>query len=151
VVAFSKSMTCFSVATLKVKPTDLALQFPLRLQYLGFLFSGGVRISLLSCMKPSYYLPSLGILLFLMPKAIPFYVVIAAVGVVITRNLTFGYSVALGCFPFVGWLTYHSTALVTFSIVLLLFLVVNNIPGIKKILREGWRRAILRASLKDRR
>ncbi len=95
--------------------------------------------------------PSLGILLFLMPKAFPFYLGIAAVGVVITRNLTFGYSVALGCFPFVGWLTYHSTALVIFPIVLLLFHIGNNIPGIKKILREGWRRAILRANLKDRR
>ena len=94
---------------------------------------------------------SLGILLFLMPKAIPFYLGIVAVALVITRNLTFGYSVALGCFPFVGWLIYHSAVLITFSIVLLLFIVVNNVRGIKEIFREGWRRAILRASLKDRR
>jgi glycerol-3-phosphate acyltransferase PlsY len=94
---------------------------------------------------------TLGILLFLMPHAILFYLGIGVVALVITRNLTFGYSVALGCFPFVGWLLYHSTTLVAFSIVLLLFLVLNNIPGIKKILREGWWHAILRFSLKDRR
>ena len=94
---------------------------------------------------------SLGILLFLMPKAIPFYVVITVVGLVITRNLTFAYGVALGCFPFVGWLIYHSAAWVIFSIVLLLLVAANNIAGIKEIFRQGWRRAILRANLKDRR
>jgi glycerol-3-phosphate acyltransferase PlsY len=94
---------------------------------------------------------SLGILLFLMPEAIPFYVVITVVGLVITRNLTFAYGVAFSCFPFVGWLIYHSAAWVIFSIVLLLLVAANNIAGIKEIFRQGWRRAILRASLKDRR
>lgn len=94
---------------------------------------------------------SLGILLFLMPRAIPFYLGIAVVALLITRNLTFSYGAALGCFPFVGWLIYHSATLVTFSIVLLLFLLVNNVPGIKAIFKEGSHRAILRASLKDRR
>jgi glycerol-3-phosphate acyltransferase PlsY len=94
---------------------------------------------------------SLGILLFLMPKALPVYFIILLVALAITRNLTFGYGVALGCFPFAGWLFYDSATMVALSIALLVFLVLNNIPGIKAIFRQGWRRAILRASLKDRR
>jgi glycerol-3-phosphate acyltransferase PlsY len=94
---------------------------------------------------------SLGILLFLMPKAILFYVGIAAVALLITRNLTFCYGAAFVCFPFISWLVYGSGILVIFSVVVLLFLGVNNIPGIMEVHRVGWRSAILRTNLRDRR
>jgi glycerol-3-phosphate acyltransferase PlsY len=94
---------------------------------------------------------SMGILLFLMPKAILFYVGIAAVALLITRNLTFCYGAAFICFPFVGWLIYGSGILVIFSVVVLLFLGVNNIPGIMGVHRVGWRSAIFRTNLRDRR
>ncbi len=94
---------------------------------------------------------SLGILLFLMPKALLVYPAIVLVTLAVTRNLTFSYGAALICFPFVGWLIYDSATLVAFSVMLLLFITVNSISGIRVILREGWRHGILRASLKDRR
>ena len=94
---------------------------------------------------------SLGILLFLIPKAIPFYIGILIISLVFTRNLTFSYGVALGCFPLVAWLIYDSAALTVFSIAILLFIAVNNVPGIMKVIREGWHSAIIRTSLKDRR
>jgi glycerol-3-phosphate acyltransferase PlsY len=93
---------------------------------------------------------SMGILLFLMPKAILIYLAIVLVTLAITRNLTFSYGAALSCFPFVGWLIYDSTTLVAFSIVLLLFLAGNSVPGIKVIFSHGWRHAIVRTSLRDR-
>jgi len=94
---------------------------------------------------------SIGILCFLMPEAIPLYIGIAAVSLLITRNLLFGYIIAFASFPLVGWLIYHSGILAAFSITIISFLLANNIPGIKKIYARGdYRHIIFRSSIKDR-
>jgi hypothetical protein len=86
-----------------------------------------------------------------MPKTIPFYLGVAAAALLATRNLTFCYSVALVCFPFAARLIYQSGTLIIFSVVLLLYLTVNNWSGIIQIHRIGWRHAILRTGIRDRR
>jgi len=94
---------------------------------------------------------SIGILCFLMPEAIPFYFGIAAVSLLITRNLIFGYVIAFASFPLIGWLSYHSGTLVALSVTIILFLLANNIPGIKKIYARGdYRHTIFHSSIKDR-
>lgn len=94
---------------------------------------------------------TLGLLLFLMPRSFICCLAIVTLGVLITRNLTFSYSILFLFFPFAGWLIYHSVMLVVFSSALALWIVVSNIPGLRKIKREGLRQSILRRSLKDRR
>src|SRR4030042_5811939 len=64
---------------------------------------------------------TLGILLFLMPKAIPFFIPIAVITLIITRNFVFCYGIAFVLFPFIAWLIYHSTAMLFFSIGLPIF------------------------------
>ncbi len=94
----------------------------------------------------------IGILIFLMPWGIPFYLAIFGLVLLITRYPTLSYSVAFFCFPFIAWLIYHSGALVAFSIGILLLPVVKYIPRIKEMRSTGgsWRRVILRRNLKDR-
>jgi glycerol-3-phosphate acyltransferase PlsY len=50
----------------------------------------------------------IGILIFLMPWGIPFYLGIFGLSLLITRYPTLSYSVAFVCFPFIAWLIYHS-------------------------------------------
>ena len=94
----------------------------------------------------------IGVLIFLMPWGIPFYLVIFGVGLLLTRYPTLSYSVAFLCFPFIAWLIYHSGALVAFSIGILLLPVIKYIPRIKEMRATGgnWRRVFLRRNLKDR-
>ncbi len=73
---------------------------------------------------------SIGILIFLMPWGIPFYLAIFGLMLLLTRFPTFSYGVAFVCFPSVAWLLYHSGVLVTYSIGLLLLLALQNIPGV---------------------
>ena len=94
---------------------------------------------------------ALGLLLFLMPRSFIYCLAIVILGVLITRNLTFSYSILFLFLPLAGWLIYRSVTLVVFSLILALWIVVNNIPGLRKIKREGFRQSILRRSLKDRR
>lgn len=94
----------------------------------------------------------IGILIFLMPWGIPFYLAIFGLSLFITRYPTFSYSVAFLCFPFVAWLIYHSGALVGFSLGILLLPVIKYIPRVKEMRSSGgsWRHVFLRRNFKDR-
>ena len=94
----------------------------------------------------------IGILIFLMPWGIPFYLAIFGLSLLITRYPTLSYSVAFLCFPFVAWLIYHSGALVVFSIGILLLPVIKYIPRVKEMRSSGgsWRHVFLRRNFKDR-
>jgi len=96
---------------------------------------------------------SLAILLFLMPKAIPFFIAIALIALFVTRNFTFCYGVAFVAFPFVAWLIYRCEPLIFFSIGLPIFVGINYIPRFKEMRMKtsgSWRRVIKRSSLKER-
>jgi glycerol-3-phosphate acyltransferase PlsY len=101
---------------------------------------------------------AIGILIFLMPWAVPFLFVVFFIALLITRNPTFSYSLLLFVFPFVAGFIYvdhrgEPLALVFFSIGLGVFLGIQYIPRIKEMHgRTGgdWRRVIKRRSLKDR-
>jgi len=94
----------------------------------------------------------IGILVFLMPWGIPFYLAIFGLGLLLTRYPTLSYSAAFICFPFIAWLIYHSPELVVFSIGILLVPGIKYIPRIKEMRGTGgsWRRVALRRNLKDR-
>jgi glycerol-3-phosphate acyltransferase PlsY len=93
-----------------------------------------------------------GVLACLMPRAVPFAAGIFVLAMIITRYPTFSYSLALCCAPFVAWLIYHSGALVLFSVIMLLVLLLRYVPRIMEMRSTGgsWRRVFLRKGLKDR-
>lgn len=96
---------------------------------------------------------SLAILLFLMPIALPFFVAVAVISLIITRNYTFCYSVALITFPFAALLIYDSQPLIFFSIALLLFLGIKYIPRFREMSTKtggNWYKIIKRSNLKQR-
>lgn len=96
---------------------------------------------------------TIGILLFLTPKAIPFWLAICLIALLITHNFTFCYSIAFICFPFVAWLIYHSTAMIAFSIGLPIFVGTNYIPRFKEMFMKAggnWSKVIKRSSTKER-
>ena len=94
----------------------------------------------------------IGILIFLMPWGIPFYLGIFGISLLTTRYPTLSYSVAFLCFPFVAWLVYHKWELAIFSVGLLLLLGMRYIPRIKEMRAKGgsWGHVLLRKGLKDR-
>ncbi len=91
----------------------------------------------------------MGILLLLMPWSVPIYFVVTAVGFAFTRNLTFAYGVAFVIFPFVGWFVYHSVAFLVFSLAVILALLAHNIPTASEIMREGFRKTVMRSSFRQ--
>jgi len=99
---------------------------------------------------------AIGILIFLMPWAVPFLAIVFFIVVLITRNPTFSYSLLLIVFPFVAWLIYfdyHGEPLIFFSIGIGLFLGIQYIPRVKEMHGKtggDWRKVIKRRSLKDR-
>ena len=101
---------------------------------------------------------AIGILIFLMPWAVPFLFIVFAITLLITRNPTFSYSLLLIVFPFVAGFIYvdhygESLALVFYSIGLGVFLGLQYIPRLKEMHNKtggDWRRVIKRRSLKDR-
>lgn len=99
---------------------------------------------------------AIGILLFLMPKAIPVLFVVFVVALLVTHNPTFSYSLLLIVFPFIAWLIYfdrHGEPLVFFSIGMGVFLGVQYIPRLKEMHSKAggdWCKVIKRRSLKDR-
>jgi len=96
---------------------------------------------------------TIGILLFLMPKAIPFWIALCLVALLITHNLTFCYSIAFICFPVVAWLIYHSTPMIIFSIGLPIIVGLNYIPRFKEMhaaTHGDWRKVIKRSNIKER-
>jgi glycerol-3-phosphate acyltransferase PlsY len=101
---------------------------------------------------------AIGVLLFLMPWAVPFLFVVFAIALFITRNPTFSYSLILIVFPFVAGFIYvdhydEPLALVFYSIGLGVFLGIQYVPRIKEMHGKtggDWRKVIKRRSLKDR-
>jgi glycerol-3-phosphate acyltransferase PlsY len=94
----------------------------------------------------------IGILVFLMPWAIPIYLAIFGIVLLLTRFPTVSYSIALLCFPFIGWLIYHQWELAVYSAGLLLLPAIKYIPRIKEMRAKAgsWRHVFLRRGLKDR-
>jgi len=96
---------------------------------------------------------TVGILLFLLPKAIPFWTAICLVALLATHNFAFSYSIAFICFPIVAWLIYHSTPMTAFSVALPMLVGVNCVPRLKEMyIRTGgdWHRVVKRSSFKER-
>jgi len=96
---------------------------------------------------------AMGVLLFMMPEAIPFWSAMAAIALLTTRNISFCYSAAFICLPFVAWLIYHSMPMILFSMVLPALVGVRHINTVKSMrLATGgnWRKVIFRSSLKER-
>jgi glycerol-3-phosphate acyltransferase PlsY len=101
---------------------------------------------------------AIGILLFLMPWAVPFLFIVFAIALRITRNPTFSYSLILIVFPFVAGFIYvdrygEPLALVFYSIGLGVFLGIQYIPRIKEMHGKAggdWRKVIRRRSLRER-
>jgi glycerol-3-phosphate acyltransferase PlsY len=101
---------------------------------------------------------AIGILIFLMPWAVPFLFAVFAIALLLTRNPTFSYSLLLIVFPFVAGFIYRDRygeplSLVFYSIGLGVFLGIQYIPRIKEMHGKtggDWRKVIRRRSLKDR-
>lgn len=96
---------------------------------------------------------SIGVLLILLPKAIPFWLAICGVVLLITRNVTFSYSMGFICFSVVAGLIYSSVAMVVFSAGLPIFLGIRYIPRLKEmhsVTGSSWRGVILRSSINER-
>jgi glycerol-3-phosphate acyltransferase PlsY len=96
---------------------------------------------------------TLGILLFLMPKAIPFFIGVALAALLITRNLTFCYSVGFVVFPVVAWRIYQLQPLIFFSLGLPIFVGILYAPRLKEMHQKtsgDWQRIIRRSSIKQR-
>jgi glycerol-3-phosphate acyltransferase PlsY len=101
---------------------------------------------------------AIGILIFLMPWAVPFLFVVFFVALLITRNPTFSYSLLLIVFPFVAGFVYvdhygEPLALVFYSIGVGIFLGIQYIPRIREMHGKtggDWRKVIRRRSLKER-
>jgi glycerol-3-phosphate acyltransferase PlsY len=94
----------------------------------------------------------IGILAYLMPWGIPFYVVLFGLGMLISRFPTLSYSLAFLCYPFIGWFKYHSWELVVYSIGLLLVPLLKYVPRIIEMRRQAgsWKHVVYRKNLKDR-
>ncbi len=94
----------------------------------------------------------IGVLVFLMPWGIPFYLAVFGLGLLLTHYPTLSYSIAFLCFPFVAWLKYQSPELIIYSIAILLLPTIKYIPRIKEMRQKGgsWRHVVMRKDLKDR-
>ena len=94
----------------------------------------------------------IGILAFLMPWGIPFYLAIFGLGLLLLHFPTLSYSIAFLSFPFVAWLWYHSATFIIFSVVVLLLPGIRYIPRIREMRAKGgsWRHVLLRRNMKDR-
>ena len=101
---------------------------------------------------------AIGILIFLMPWALPFLFVVFGIALLITRNPTFSYSLLLIVFPFVAGFIYvdhydEPLSLVFYSTGLGIFLGIHYIPRLKEMHSKAagdWRKVIRRRSLKER-
>ena len=101
---------------------------------------------------------AIGILIFLMPWALPFLLVSFGIALLISRNPTFSYGLLLIVFPFVAGFVYvdHYDAplsLVFYSTGLGIFLGIQYIPRLKEMhSRAGgdWRKVVRRSSVRER-
>jgi len=96
--------------------------------------------------------PLIGVLAFLMPWGLLIAFGVFLVLLVLTRFPTMSYSIALVCFPFVGWLIYHNGNYVLYSVLMLLVPRIRYIPRIKEMRAKGgsWKHVALRRNFKDR-
>jgi len=94
----------------------------------------------------------IGILAYLLPWGIPFYIAVFGLNLLLTRYPTLSYSIAFPTFPFTAWLKYHSPELIAFSTGILLLPALKYIPRLKEMHAKSgsWRHVLLRRSLKDR-
>ena len=94
----------------------------------------------------------IGVLIFLMPLGVPIYLALFGLILLITRFPTLSYSLAFLCFPFLGWLFFHSTALAIYSIGILLIPGAKYIPRIIEMRAKsgGWKHLFFRHGFKDR-
>ncbi|MFP3897727.1 MAG: glycerol-3-phosphate acyltransferase [Dehalococcoidia bacterium] len=101
---------------------------------------------------------TIAVLLFLMPLAFPILLVVFAIAVLVTRNVTFSYSLLLVAFPFIAGFIYvdrygEPLSLVFYSIGLGVFLGLQYIPRLKEMHSKAggdWRRVIKRRSFRER-
>jgi glycerol-3-phosphate acyltransferase PlsY len=101
---------------------------------------------------------AIGILMFLMPWAVPFLALVFFVAVFITRNPTFSYSLLLIVFPFVAGFIYvdrygQPLSLVFYSTGVGIFLGIQYIPRVREMHGKtggDWRKVIRRRTLKER-
>ena len=96
---------------------------------------------------------TIGVLLILLPKAIPFWLGTCVIVLLITRNLTFCYSMGFICFPVVAGLIYGDVSLVAFSLGLPLLLGIRYIPRLKEmhsVTGGSWRKVVFRRSINER-
>jgi glycerol-3-phosphate acyltransferase PlsY len=101
---------------------------------------------------------AIGILMFLMPWAVPFLFIVFFTALLITRNPTFSYSLLLVVFPFVAGFIYvdhydQPLSLVFYSTGVGVFLGIQYIPRLKEMHGKtggDWRKVIKRRSLKER-
>jgi glycerol-3-phosphate acyltransferase PlsY len=101
---------------------------------------------------------AIGILIFLMPWAVPAIFVVFFIALLITRNPTFSYSLLLIVFPFVAGFIYvdhydQPLSLVFYSTGLGIFLGIQYIPRLREMHGKAggdWHKVIRRRSLKER-
>ena len=100
---------------------------------------------------------AIGILIFLMPWAVPFLFAVFFTALLITRNPTFSYSLLLIVFPLVAGFIYvdhydEPLSLVFYSTALGIFLGIQYIPRLREMHGKtgDWRKVIRRHSLKER-
>ena len=101
---------------------------------------------------------AIGILIFLMPWAVPFLFASFGIALLMTRNPTFSYGLLLIVFPFVAGFVYvdHYDAplsLVFYSTGLGIFLGIQYIPRLKEMHSTtggDWRKVVRRSSLRER-
>ncbi|MDD5082073.1 MAG: glycerol-3-phosphate acyltransferase [Dehalococcoidales bacterium] len=95
---------------------------------------------------------SIGVLAYVMPWGIPFYLATFGLLLLISRYATLSYGIALVSFLFVGWLFYHKVEFVILTAVLLLILGAGYIPRLLEMRAKAgdWRRVFFRKSTKER-
>lgn len=101
---------------------------------------------------------AIGVLVFLMPWAVPFLFVSFGIALLITRNPTFSYGLLLIVFPFVAGFVYvdHYDAplsLVFYSTGLGVFLGIQYIPRLREMHSKAggdWCKVVRRSSLRER-
>jgi len=95
----------------------------------------------------------IGVLVYLMfPWSAPIYLGLFLLLLWLTRVPTISYAAAFLCFPFIGWLLFHSPAYIIFSVALLVLPATKYIPRVREMrARAGsWRAVFLRKTVKER-
>jgi glycerol-3-phosphate acyltransferase PlsY len=94
----------------------------------------------------------IGVLIYLLPWAAPFYLWLFLLLLIITHYATLSYSIAFICFPLVAWLVYHDTTLIIYPVVILLVPGMMYIPRLIEMRTSAgsWKKVFFRKSYKER-